>query len=403
MLMATFSLTKGVNPEKLYLKNNKSDLHSTDFNPAEEIRIVGFGAVHGSAKTEITEIKLLKDLIKHNRLKYYFPETDFSTAYFFNEYISSGDTNLLKSLIYEYGERIPQERTIEVYEKWKTLRVLFRKNHIQVIGIDKPASYKFSVLHLVRLLHPDQTNHYLDSLNQLTNTSENWSAFGNSSLQKMLKRFVAYVENNKTVYNELVSDTGAFYHILRNIKSTFSYSSREAEMLNNYREISPTLEHKNKIQFFRMGVFHILKNRINGGSPLFHRIAQNELYKTNQILTIQGFLANSRVLWDVRKDENGKFLKYTTKGRFGISDHFLEHFKGIKYLKRNTLSDLTLFHLTQTGSPFIMNHNGHLIKIKRLLRPSLWKPENKMATAHYFDVAILIRDSEASRPLEILN
>ena len=64
----------------------------------------------------------MKSLIKNKSIKYYLPETDFSIAHYFNEYLKNGDTILLKDLVTLYGIRVPQERTIEVYKKWQELK-----------------------------------------------------------------------------------------------------------------------------------------------------------------------------------------------------------------------------------------------------------------------------------------
>ena len=77
-------------------------MHSPDFIfPQKGFKIMGYGANHGSSKTEDAEIILLKSLIQNGQIKFYVPETDFSIAHFFNEYLNSGDTILLKDLVFQ--------------------------------------------------------------------------------------------------------------------------------------------------------------------------------------------------------------------------------------------------------------------------------------------------------------
>ena len=53
-----------------YLEDNRFDLTSSEFDfPQKNFNIIGFGAYHGSAKTENTEIKLIKSLINDNLIK----------------------------------------------------------------------------------------------------------------------------------------------------------------------------------------------------------------------------------------------------------------------------------------------------------------------------------------------
>ena len=62
-----------------YLQNNRFDLASKEFDfPQKDFKILGFGAYHGSAKTEEVEYLLIKSLTKEGTINYYLPETDFN-------------------------------------------------------------------------------------------------------------------------------------------------------------------------------------------------------------------------------------------------------------------------------------------------------------------------------------
>ena len=120
-----------------YLASNRFDMRRCAIPlPDSEVKIIGFGAYHGSAKTETAELIVLKWLIEERRLGYYLPEVDFCLAYYFNEYLLSGDDDLLKSLVLQYGERVPQEKSMECYNKWRSLRKILCENNyrITVIG-----------------------------------------------------------------------------------------------------------------------------------------------------------------------------------------------------------------------------------------------------------------------------
>ena len=106
-----------------YLKKNRPDLHKKTFQfPQKGFKILGFGAYHGSVKTEDTELNLLSSLHRSQTISYYLPETDYSIGHYFDQFLQTGDTILLKDLIIHYGTNVPQERSISMYKKWKRLK-----------------------------------------------------------------------------------------------------------------------------------------------------------------------------------------------------------------------------------------------------------------------------------------
>jgi hypothetical protein len=154
-LLITLNLS--AQPKKGYLKKNRYDLLINEFNfPQTDFNIIGFGAYHGSAKTETTEIALLQSLTKTGSISYYLPETDFAIAHYFNSYLASGDTVLLKDLVSHYGVRVPQDKTVETYNKWKALKQLNdqlpAEDKLTVVGIDLLVTYKYTCQLLLELI-----------------------------------------------------------------------------------------------------------------------------------------------------------------------------------------------------------------------------------------------------------
>ena len=135
-LCLSIQLSCGQNTYKSYLQNVRKDLRKGMSFPVKGIKLVGYGALHGSAKTEEVELFLLAELGKQTDTLYYFPETDVSTAYFFQKYLSNGDPELLEELVDTSGQRVPQEKSIEMFEKWRSLHELAQKKQILVICLD---------------------------------------------------------------------------------------------------------------------------------------------------------------------------------------------------------------------------------------------------------------------------
>lgn len=381
-----------------YLAKNQQDLLQDNSMDIGRARIIGFGALHGSAKTEDAEILLLNELVKNHGLKFYLPETDFSTANYFQKYIESGDQLLLKELVQEYGAIVPQEKSIEVFEKWQKIRPIFQENKVRIIGVDKITSYKYSVKEVLSITQNKVKWPYRDSLVALDDSSNVvWSIFENQGLKSLIRCFVEDYEKNVEMYRSEVLDTFRFNHILQNFKHTYQTYSRERFIYDNYVVMNKKYSLETGLQFARFGIFHIMKSPINENASFFSRLIEGKVYSSEEIITVLGFLTKSSVLWS-KYDKNGNQYFITKKG-FGIGDYWNESFYKIKELKRNKLSDITLFRLNEKNSPYSKIDDYRLIKIKKIFGKSNWYPEKGKNTLSYIDYAILISNSAANRPI----
>jgi len=403
-----FSLQACSPPKISYLENNRYDLNTEGFQfPQQDFNILGFGGYHGSAKTEDVEILLIQALGKNGVLEYYLPETDFSIAHYFNTYLENGDTILLKDLIVQYGIRVSQERTIEVYEKWKRLKTLNDQlpetDKITVVGIDYQVSYKYVSKHILELLDSTALSFPpVDSIKSMVETDTTSFALGNLSYAyHVLQNFVTSYELNKAEYEAHIHDVFAFQHIIRNLKSTFSNNvEREQVMYNNYLALSQAYDFQNNPQLLRMGFSHIEKSREgNNGYPYFFaRLIENNIYPSEKIVTVMSYFTDSEVVWDELFDEEGNYTGYTTEGGYGIGDYEDEYFLGIQHLKDTKLSDKTLFRLNAANSTYLAKEPD-LIEIVMTDNESNGAAVKGMSTLDFIDYAILISDSEASTPI----
>ena len=389
-----------------YLKNNRFNLLHTNFEfPQIKFKIIGFGAYHGSQETESAEKILVENLVKNKIIKYYIPETDFGIGYYFNDFLKTGDTILLKDLVKHYGNRVPQEKSIETYEKWKNLKKLndaqSENDKISVVGIDLIVTYKYTTKLLIELL-PIKTGKFssIDKLVEMlkidtTDYSPNYDSYS----KKILKNFMSDYGNNKSEFDLISKNRKVTDNLLKNINVTFDKRDREKTIFENYQYLSEIYDFNLKPQFVRMGFFHIEKERENSNPSFFTRLIENKIYEREQIVSIAGFLTQSKVLWDLKFDKQKKYIGYTTEGGFGIGDYWKEYFKGIKYLKNNRLSDLTLYKLNSENSPYKKNQTD-LMEIKMFLKKSNKNDLKGKTTTDYFDYALLISNSKASKPIE---
>ncbi len=389
-----------------YLSNNRSDLNSMSFTfPQKDFKIIGFGAYHGSAKTEEAEYALLKSLTKEGAIKFYLPETDYSIAHYFDQYLKLGDTLLLKDLATHYGIRVPQEKSIETYDKWKEIRKLNQgltnKKRLVVVGIDKIVSYKYTSKHLMEII--DFKANREKSLGKLVNMVEtdttDFSPYYNSYSKAVLKEFVSNYEKSPARFEKDIKNTGAFMHIINNLKVSFDDSSnREVVIFNNYKHLIDVYKFDRNPQFLRFGFFHIEKEREGNNVSFFSMLIENKIYERNQVISVIGYLTDSHVLWDLEY-ENGNYNSFTTEGGMGIGDYEKEYFRGIDNLKKTKISDITMFRLNQANTPY---NDGipDLIEIIMTDEKSNGEDVKGKSTTDFLDYAILISNSKANTPIE---
>ncbi|TDS15291.1 hypothetical protein DFQ03_1932 [Maribacter caenipelagi] len=390
-----------------YLKNNRIDITNIEFNfPQQDFNIIGFGAYHGSIKTEEAERALLTSLTKKGTIDFYLPETDYSLGHFFNEYLQTGDTLLLKDLVSNYGARVPQERSIETYQKWKDLKKLNDKlpeqDKIIVVGIDQLVTYKYTSKHLLELLDTD--NHQDAAIQKLAEMVEldttDYSPYYDSYSKKIMKMFVAHYEANTTLFSKNIKNQFAFKHIIQDIKYSFNPKvNREEVIYNNYIHLDSLYDFKNHPQFVRFGFFHLEKNREGNNPSFFTRLIENNIYTRDKVVSIIGYFTDSRVLWDHVYDENGDYQTFTTEGGYGIGDYDKEYFLGIEDLKKSKLSDMTLFKLNATNTPY-SDGIPNLIEVVMQDDTSNGEAVKGKSTTEFIDYAILISNSGASTPIE---
>jgi hypothetical protein len=131
-----------INLEKVNYQFNKSFYENDVFF---------FGFIHGSEIPQKLDVELLKDLNK-NGVQYYAPEIDYSLAYFFNEYLISGNELILDFACNQYRNRVPQDASIQFKNKWKAIyeynNSITNVERITVLGLDKEFSKDLTLTHI---------------------------------------------------------------------------------------------------------------------------------------------------------------------------------------------------------------------------------------------------------------
>lgn len=386
-----------------YLKQNRVDLRIDEPNITEnDFSIIGFGALHGSSKTYDAEFSLVRSLLHKKALDYYIIEANYSQAFYFQEYLETGDEELLKELTYSFQTMVSQEGTMETFNYWKKIRELKMKNPdktFKIIGCDVINEYRFPIKHILHLTKESFNWKERQKLIELSLQKDLDFSIWNKEVNEIIKLFIEDYTSNKEKYKELITDIEIFDHIINTLKINFD-SNREREKIiyENYIFLSNKLNLTDKKQFVKYGFFHIQKEREDNYPSFFTRLIENKIYDRNRVITVMGYLTNSKVLWDKKYDKNGDYIGYTTKAGYGISDYWKEYFKGIRNLKKLKISDLTMFKLNQVNSPY--SKGTDLIELKMFLKDYNKTKLMGKNTLLFIDYAILISDSKEQAPIE---
>lgn len=130
-------------------------------------------------------------------------------------------------------------------------------------------------------------------------------------------------------------------------------------------------------------------------------LIDSKFYQHNEVLSVIGYLTESNVLWDAVYDDEGNYESYTTEGGFGIGDYEKEYFLGIENLKNTRISDFTLFRLNKEGTPY-NDGKPNLIEVVMTDEKSNGELVKGKSTTDFLDYALLISNSEANTPIEVM-
>ncbi|MFC0777330.1 hypothetical protein [Flavobacterium sp. HJSW_4] len=348
------------------------------------------GEFHGVKET----IKIDADLIKYLNLKVgmrsHLAEIDFSQAYFLNQYLNTGNEELLdyvlNTWIIYHGHNNKDYR-----EKWIEIYKLNQSNlpnlKIQVYGIDKIQNLKLTQKHLKILL-------------KKINFSDNFpiqdSLFINWAKEKLPKMILdAKNENNEN--NDVIKD---LLFIQKNLME-FNSISREDILYSNFKALCERYNLENEKIYGYFGEAHVLQKQL-GKKKDFGVLLKEDKYFGNKTYTII-----SRYL-DCNMSAPSKYLPFFLKSgkehtKLGITcdNPFLLYHSGIAELKELTNSNTnTFFDLNQENSPY--RESNRLIKSFGLMSiVSGMGIENKnCSTSDYVQGLLLIRNSDWAQPIE---
>lgn len=409
------SSTKTLDVES-YLDKNNSVINLQDTNDFEGLdlikddikdkKIIFTGEHHALQKDDLFRMKLIKYLQKEIGLNYYLAEMGYSSAYFFNKYLESGDEDILKKVFLgiEYAQAFNKDDYNFFKDLYEFNKSLEEEDKIKIVGIDIEYSIGSSYDYIKDILkgetlETDEFKKLLESLQNLksylktltpANKDEDYELELLNDLNLSIDILLEDIKNNEDLYiNLFQEDFFGFKIVVKNIKamclSQFTDDAkgnmriREEQIYENF--IIQDKKIDEAIYFGQWGSLHIDKIPV--------KVANVQSEEKTTYVDFKSIA--SRI--DTSDKYTGKVMSilYNYEDKYG--DKYSSHINREmfnNYLKSK--DDCILFDLRNSNSPFKENF------ISPFNEGTLY--DNKKHITDYIDYMVIIKDVAQSPKLD---
>lgn len=281
---------------KDYLQSNNSAINIKDINDFDGLelikedlkdkKIIFTGEYHALTKDDEVRMKMVKYIQQEIGLNSYLLECGYSSAYFMNKYLESGDEEILKKVFSNVEGT--SAHNIDDYNFFKDLyefnKTLSEEDKIKVVGIDIEHNFGNTYDYIKTIIKDKSLNTQvlekvltsLEDMNSCLKTSvqvsqdEKIKLFNN--LNSDIDVLIEDIKNNKQIYiNIFKEDFFGLELVVKNIKAKYlsdttyydaekCLSIREEQMYENF--VIQDKEIDNGIYFGQFGANHINKSPI---------------------------------------------------------------------------------------------------------------------------------------------
>ncbi len=369
-------------------------------------KIFLLGEAHGFAMPQELDYELLKHLNQKAGVRHYLAEVDYSQAHFLNEYLSTGDEQLLRYVFGTWVRTNAQWGNKNFYEKIKRIRALNQTlpagRKINIIGVDKIQDAAVTA-RLLRELRdkfsiPPSIATALDSLERLTSAD-------NADLRKagvLAGKLVAELGADTAYLLGTADNRFTLIHSLLNLTHLAHRVNRDSVMFLNLKAVTHALSLENEKMYGLWGFFHTLQIPMKQDrrvTPFAAHIKNEESPFKNKIVSLNIYVLDSDNMMPGKMVPpaigKGKTYFNTT---WANSDGPLIFVNGINDLKAVTEENsITIFDLATGGSPY--QGSPRLAQVKVLIPGQNLTPDPAAGTDPAYQYVVLIRNSKSLEPL----
>jgi hypothetical protein len=341
----------------------------------EKSKLILVGEIHGFEEPLKFDVDFFKYLHENHGVKYYVAELDFIQANLLNDFLVSGDKELLKTILKKWV--VMQGRDNQDYfDKYLALHQYYQQltedNKFEFIGIDRIQDNAL-FLKCIEDFFPDTisadyvTRERIDSLE------------------------ILYANNVDTLF------------ILSHLKSNLNYIrdkvNREEIMFQNFQTLYKQYNLEESKLYGYFGLYHVFQYRVNGNHPLASKIRASDLGFENKILSINFMMNDSHMVMPSNQlpgfmSDGGKYTKIPVS-----ADNMLfMYIYGIKDFKRMTpLNNKSLIKMNGENNPY--GNSKRLDKVIQILPVTdVFKMTDKGKP--YVQYTIFVRNSDWAEPMK---
>lgn len=369
-----------------YLKENSETVplsESFSFkmldNDIKENRLIMVGEIHGFEEPQKFDYELFTHLHSNHNVKQYYAELDYVQALLLNQYLESGDENLLKDALRIWA--VPQGRNNKDYND------KYRKFHQYYKQLSKQDKFKF--IGVDKLQDVNLTLNYLNSLNESTEVEINKTPD--------LEAILIQIGQLDSIYSNSPDTLFTLTHIKNNLKHYAEKTNREKVMFENFYTLYKQTDDGISKAYGYFGLFHVFQYQVNGKQPLASQIRISDLGLENKILSMNFLMVDSYMIMpsiqlpEFMRD-NGKY----TKMPISSDEMLFMYIYGIKDFKRMTQENhKSLVKMNAENSPYATSNR--LNKTIQLL-PVAQKFEFNEKGKPYVQYTLFVRNSDWAEP-----
>lgn len=374
-----------------YLKVNSETISIDDsftYNIAtEDIKnseIILVGESHGFKEPIKFDFHFFKYLYNNFGVRTYLAELDFAQATMLNEFLISGDEDLLQAILKNWVV-VQGRNNKDYFQKYIYFHEFYEQlpdnEKFQFIGIDKIQDWKLTMMLVNQLSKVDTTLIPIK--------------YDRKKIQVEIK------DRIKKLINIEDQDKQAFYilkHLQKNILYWNEETNREKVMFLNFKHLYSNYDLSNQKVYGYFGLYHVFQYRINGNHPFASQIRESDLGLEDKILSMNFLFVDSKMVTKSKAlpefmRDNGKYTKMTIS-----ADNLLFlYIYGICDFKRMTKPNhKSLVKMNGLNNPY--SGSSRLNKTYQILPVTdIFKMTDKGKP--YIQYTIFVRNSDWAEPM----